>query len=228
MAAEFEADEIGKSVFFNISAFGRPVKTTILMGGLEFGTYTDILKSIHETDVLPDYDKSLYQRIIDRRRQFIVPGVVPGTGQFPDSRARVVDGGREYDLDAIRSGSVIPPLFQDLPVSYAVLNLSIALQSKVALQRVGLTPGMSIFVEGGFRHNPDYNLLLASFFPDNPVFLTGIEEATSFGTALTAWAAREDAGPERYAPLFEIETFPVHPESFSGITEYEKEFFSHI
>ncbi len=228
MVAEFEADEIGKSVFFNISAFGRPVKTTILMGGLEFGTYTDILKDIHKTDVLPDFNKSLYQRIIDRRRHFIVPGVVPGTGQFPDSRARVVDGEREYDLEAIRSGEVVPALFQDFPVSYAVLNLSIALQSKVALQRVGLKPGMSIFVEGGFRHNLDYNLLLAAFFPDNPVFLTGIEEATSFGTALTAWAARDNGEPERYASLFEIETFPVHPESFLGIAEYEKEFFSHI
>ncbi|MCG8479515.1 MAG: carbohydrate kinase [Spirochaetales bacterium] len=228
MPAEFEGDEIGKSVFFNISAFGRPVKTTILMGGLEFGTYTEILKDIHKTDTLPDFNKGLYQRIIDRRRHFIVPGVVPGTGQFPDSRARVVDGEREYALDEIRSGAVIPPLFQDLPVSYAVLNLSIALQSKVALQRVGLTPGMSIFVEGGFRHNLDYNLLLAAFFPDNPIFLTGIEEATSFGTALTAWAARDGEEPERYTALFEIETFPVRPESFRGITEYEKEFFSHI
>ena len=66
MAAEFTEEEIGKTVFFNISAFGTPVKTSILMGGQEFETYTDILKQIHRTDLLPDFNKSLYQRVLDR------------------------------------------------------------------------------------------------------------------------------------------------------------------
>lgn len=220
----FEEDEIGKSVFFNISAFGEPVKTSILLGGLEFETYSTILKDLHSDVVLPEFNRTLYQRVIDQRRHFIIPSVLPGTGQFPDSRARVMDGDREYPLEAITSGDLVPPLLQDLPAAYATLNLSIAIQSKIALERVGLEPGMEIYTEGGFRHNRDYNVLLASFFPENPVFLTGIEEATSFGAAITGLAALEGREPPVYADRFEIERFAVKPESFTGLAEYEAAF----
>ena len=224
----FAPEEIGKSVFFNISAFGDPVKTTILMGGLEFETYTKILKELHRTEDLPEFNRSLYQRILDQRQYFIIPGVVAGTGQFPGSRPRVIEGGREYPLEQIRSGAVVPPLFQDLPAAYAVLNLSIALQSRVALQRVGLRPGLALFTEGGFRHNFDYNALLAAFFPENQVFVTGIEEATSLGAAITALAAQEQKEPSAYRDLFEIETFPVKLESFRGLPEYEAAFLERV
>ncbi|MFW5694060.1 MAG: FGGY-family carbohydrate kinase [Alkalispirochaeta sp.] len=228
MAAEFADDEIGKTVFFNISAFGTPVKTSILMGGQEFETYTEILKHIHSTDLLPDFNKSLYQRVLDQRQHFIIPGIVPGSGQFPTSRARVIDAGREYELAEIQNGTVVPPLFQDLPAAYAALNLSLAIQSKVALERVGITPGMAIFTEGGFRHNLDYNILVGAFLGNNPVYLTGIEEATSLGAAITAIAARDGEEPAAYASLFEIETFPVRSEAFRGLAEYEAAFLRHI
>lgn len=228
MDATFADDEIGKTVFFNISAFGTPVKTSILMGGQEFETYTDILKKIHGTDMLPDFNPSLYQRVIDQRQHFIIPGVLPGTGQFPDSRARVIDAGREYDLSAITDGSDVPMLFQDLPAAYAALNLSLALQSTVALRRIGISPGMAIFTEGGFRHNLDYNVLLAAFLPENPVFLTGVEEATSLGAAITALAAHDGEEPAAYADLFEIETFPVGDTSFHGLQAYEDAFFAYV
>ncbi|MFO8041896.1 MAG: FGGY family carbohydrate kinase [Alkalispirochaeta sp.] len=228
MPAEFAEEEIGKTVFFNISAFGTPVKTSILMGGQEFETYTDILKQIHSTDMLPDFNKSLYQRVLDQRQHFIIPGIVPGSGQFPTSRARVIDAGREYELEAIKDGTIVPPLFQDLPAAYAALNLSLAIQSKVALERVGITPGMAIFTEGGFRHNLDYNILVGAFLGDNPVYLTGIEEATSLGAAITAIAARDGEEPAAYESLFEIETFPVRSEAFRGLAEYEAAFLEHI
>lgn len=220
----FEPEEIGKSVFFNISAFGKPVKTSILLGGLEFETYSTILKELHSTNDLPGFNKTLYARVIVQRRHFIVPSVLPGTGQFPDSKARVMDGDREYLLEAIRNGDVVPPLLQDLPAAYATLNLSLAIQSKIALERVGLEPGMGIYTEGGFRHNHDYNVLLASFFPENTVYLTGIEEATSFGAAITGVAALEGRDPIEYSDRFEIETFEVKPETFPGLAEYEAAF----
>lgn len=220
----FAQDEIGKSVFFNISAFGNPVKTTILMGGMEFETYTSILKKLHHTEHLPEYNPSLYQRVIEQKRHFIIPGVIAGTGQFPRSKPRVVDGEREYSLEDIRSGAVVPPLFQDLPAAYAVLNLSIALQSRVALQRVGLERGMALFTEGGFRHNFDYNALLAAFFPESQVAVTNIEEATSMGAALTALAARDQRDLMSYRDLFAIETFPVRRGEFRGLHEYEAAF----
>lgn len=220
----FEKEELGKSVFFNISAFGKPVKTTLVLGGLEFETYSTILKELHSTEDLPEFNKTLYQRVIDQRRHFIVPGVLPGAGQFPESRARIMDGDREYPLESIRRGEIVPPLLQDLPAAFATLNLSIAIQSKIGLERVGLKPGMEIYTEGGFRHNLDYNLLLASFFPDNTVYLTGIEEATSFGAAITGLAARDHRDPTAYTDLFAIETFEIKPETFEGLAEYEAAF----
>lgn len=228
MPASFQSEEIGKTVFFNISAFGHPVKTTILMGGQEYETYTEILRDIHGTDLLPEFNRSLYQRVIDQKQHFIIPGVLPGTGQFPNSQARIIDAGREYSLEQVRSGDVVPPLFQDLPAAYATLNLSIALQSKVALQRVGIQPGMAIYTEGGFRHNLDYNILVAAFLDGNPVYLTGIEEATSFGAAITALAARDGEEPAAYAGLFEIETFPVKSEAFRGLDAYEAAFLDRL
>lgn len=220
----FRPDEVGKSVFYNISAFGDPVKTTILLGGLEFGTYREILQEFHGDHDPPPFNRALYQGVIQGCRQFIIPGVVPGTGQFPDSTPRIVDEGREYPLEDIRQGKVVPPLLQDLPRAYAVLNLSLALQSKTALERVGLAPGVSLFTEGGFRNNPDYNALLAAFFPESPLFLTNIEEATSLGAAITALAAREGRDPREYRDLFEIEEFPVPAGTFHGLGEYERAF----
>lgn len=224
----FHQDEIGKSVFFNISAFGDPVKTTILVGGLEYETYTTILSALHQTDTMPSFNRQLYERIIRRADQFIIPGVLPGTGQFPHSRPRIIDGHQEYELADIQSHAVIPPLFQDLPAAYAVLNLSIALQSRVALKRVGLREGMELYTEGGFRHNEHYNKLLAAFFPESPVFLTNIDEATSLGAAITGLAARDGASPQEYADRFTIERFRVEQEPFGELHRYEVEFLKQV
>ena len=226
--ARFSDDEIGKTVFFNISPYGKAVKTAILMGGQEFETYTAVLKRIHDTEELPEFNPTLYRRVIARAQQFIIPGVVPGSGQFPHSRARVIDGDQEYALEEIQSGRVVPPLFQDLPAAYAVLNLSLALQTKVALGRVGVTAGMAIFTEGGFRKNPDYNALTAALFPDNRVYLTNIEEATSLGAALTARAARDGRDPAAYADAIAIESFAVNTERLPGLERYEAAFLEHI
>jgi hypothetical protein len=224
----FNEDEIGKSVFFNISAFGDPVKTTILVGGLEYETYANLLAALHQTDTVPPYNRQLYERIIRRADQFIIPGVLPGTGQFPQSRPRVIDGHQVYELADLQSGDVIPPLFQDLPSAYAVLNLSIALQSRVALQRVGLRSGMELYTEGGFRNNEHYNKLLAAFFPESPVYLTNIEEATSLGAAITGLAARDGTTPGDYADRFTIERFRMEQEPFGDLHRYEVEFLRQV
>ncbi len=225
-AVEFQAEEIGKSVFFNISAYGDPVKTSILAGGLEFESYSTVIKELHSASDFPKFDQTLYQRVISQRRYFIIPGILRGAGQFPDSRPRVVDGGREYLYEDIINGSVVPPLFQDLPAAFATLNLSIAFQSKIALERVGLKAGMDIFTEGGFRYNGDYNTLLATFFPENNVYLSDLEEATSFGAALTGLAMVEQTEPKAFADRVEIATYPVKAVSFDGLAAYESAFRS--
>ncbi|MFW6215469.1 MAG: FGGY-family carbohydrate kinase [Alkalispirochaetaceae bacterium] len=224
----FAEDEIGKSVFFNISAFGTPVKTTLLAGGLEFETYTEILKSIDGTPQLPDYNRPLYKRLIEERGHFVLPSVLAGTGQFPSSKPRVVENGAVYHLEEIREGRRIPEFFNDFPAAFAAVNLSLAIQTEISLKRVGLTDGVSIYTEGGFRNNPDYNALLTAFFENSPVYLTGMEEATSFGAALLAKSAQEETPVEGLGELFEIETQEVRRESFEHLREYVAAFMEEL
>ena len=48
-----------------------------------------------------------------RPRSFILPELVPGSGQFPGSAPRAVQDGREYALADIESGRSVPPFMRD-------------------------------------------------------------------------------------------------------------------
>lgn len=220
----FTDDEIGKVVFYNLSAYSEPVKTAIFLGGLEFETYSGILKTLHGDLPYPEFDPERTRRIIDERRLFILPGVVQGTGQFPDSKPRIVEDGRVYALEDLAEGRSVPEFFRDFPTACSVLNLSLAIQTAVALERVGHAEGTSVYVEGGFRKNREYNLLLADFLPGSEVALTNIEEATSLGAALLANIALSKAGLAEGRTGFPIEYQRVTGAGFRNIGRYAEAF----
>ncbi|MFP4153338.1 MAG: FGGY family carbohydrate kinase, partial [Alkalispirochaeta sp.] len=87
----FTPDEIGKMVFFNTGYDGRPVKTSILMGGLEYETYRTILTERHGRSDEPALNTALLEELAGAADAFVLPSVVKGSGQFPDSEARVVE-----------------------------------------------------------------------------------------------------------------------------------------
>ena len=97
----------------------------------------------------------------------------------------------------------------------AALNISLALQTLVALERAGLSPGTEVFTEGGFRKNAGYNAALASALRGagygDGVYLTDITEATAFGAAMTAAAALEGCEPGALGDRFEVDYKPVRP-----------------
>ena len=221
----FRPGELGKMIFYNLDVYAHPVKTSILMGGLEFETWSAIMKRSAGQESFPAFDPAVYKKIISEKKLFITPSVQKGTGQFPDSEPRVYDGDRVYHLDEIKNGK-IPAFFRDFPTAYAVLNLSLAIQSKLALERTGMVNGMDLFTEGGFRKNPDYNALISAMFQGTQVYQTNLEEATAFGAALLGKAGMEGNKPENYADLFEIETVPVETAAFSGLSEYMEHFFT--
>lgn len=107
---------------------------------------------------------------------------------------------------------------------YAAVNLSLAVQSTVALRRVGLAPGVNVYTEGGFRNNRDYNALLTTLFPETQFALTGMEEATAFGAALIGRAAMLGIPVRSLADTFEIQTEPVRPIDIPGVREYAQAF----
>jgi sugar (pentulose or hexulose) kinase len=222
----FNPDELGKVVFYNLSAFNKPVKTAIFMGGTEFEAYDALLKNGDKDNC--NFNTEIYQEIIDRKEFFILPGITQGTGQFPESKPRVVEGNNIFDFDDIKTGKATPEFFRDISMAYAVLNLSLAIQTKVSLDRVDMRNGLPIFTEGGFSNNEAYNILLGCFYPDSDIFLTNLKEATAFGAALVGKAAFEHMHPNQYKNLLEIEKIPVNKIKLNGLEEYTNKFLNLI
>jgi sugar (pentulose or hexulose) kinase len=222
----FEKDELGKVVFYNLSAFNKPVKTAIFMGGLEFEAYDELLKSrkFHSCK----FQRELYQDIIHRKELFIMPGITKGTGQFPGSSPRMIEGDMVYDFHDVKAGKVKPEFFNDKSKVYAALNLSLAIQTKISLERVDMKKGVPIYTEGGFSNNEAYNILLAGFFPESEIYLTDLKEATAFGAALLGKAAVERTHPRNFKDLLEIEKIPVKKMRFEGLIDYSNKFLDLI
>lgn len=226
--ARFSKDEIGKAVFFNISAMGTAVKTSILMGGLEYDTYTTLLRNLNGIAELPVAADDDYRTLAEARDTFILPGVVPGSGQYPASHARVREAGREIPLSEIEAGRIVPSVFRSPRAAVALLNLSLAVQTRTALERVGLMDGVRLFTEGGFRNNADYNRLVTAFFPESGHSLTDVNEATAFGAAMVGRMSMEQTTLEDLRGSIRIEDQPVAPIRLPALSAYADAFHQFV
>ena len=222
----FAPEELGKVVFFNRSAYNEPVKTAIFLGGKEYEVWSKLIgaSAAPAPATGTPSTSAVYASVLASRSEFILPEIVPGSGQFPGSVSKAVEGGRRYPFAGIEAGGDRPVFLADRARAEAVLNISLALQTLVALERTGLSAGEKIFTEGGFRNNPEYNALLAAALPENPVYLTDMAEATSFGAALTGLAALEGGTPSDFGGLFEIHAAAVPPmPGIPGFKAYKAE-----
>jgi sugar (pentulose or hexulose) kinase len=147
-----------------------------------------------------------------------------GTGQFPDSQARIVHDGRVVPFEAIRNGDEVPAFFRDVSIARPVLIVSLALQTQVALRRAGMSAGQALYVEGGFRRNQSYNNLLAALHPESAVSRTSMKEATAFGAAILGKLAVEKLEPQDVRDFFDIEFNPVDRFPIEGLEDYSREF----
>ena len=225
---KFEEDELGKVVLYNMSAFWKPIKTAIFLGGMEFEFYSELLKKIHSRSDFPLFNSDVFQKIINENSKFILPSVTMGIGQFPDSKPRVIENGKVFTLEDIESGISIPAFFNNYEEALAVLNLSLAIQTKVSFDRADMTKGLKVFTEGGFSKNDSYNTLMTSFYPDSEFFLTGLKEASAFGAAITAKAAYEKSEIKSFGPFISIDKKAVPSNTLTGIEEYYTKFISLI
>jgi sugar (pentulose or hexulose) kinase len=91
-----------------------------------------------------------------------------------------------------------------------------------------LRDGEKIYVEGGFRNNEAYKALLAGFFPSSETALTTLEQATSFGAAIVAKAARTGDAVESLADTFDITPRPVEPLIIKGMADYVTAFMQSL
>ncbi len=218
----FAPDELGKVVFFNQSAFKTPVKTAIFLGGMEFETWSKLLMDLNGRTDLPPFEVELYNRVLEKKDLFILPEIVSGSGQFPGSVPRVVEGGKEYLLEDIRAGKATPPSFRSYETGIAALRISLAIQTLVALDRAGLDGGKEVFTEGGFRKNEAYNALLSAALPGNRVSLTDIAEATALGAAMTAKMALTGKKLADLAGDFQVEYKEVTKRPFPAFAAYKE------
>jgi sugar (pentulose or hexulose) kinase len=225
---DFQKNELGKLVFFNLDAFYKPVKTSIFMGGLEYDAYREILTRINGKEPPDAYDHALYRKIINDRTLFVLPSVARGTGIFPTAVPKVVEDGRTVLYDAMKSGTAMPDSFKDYATARAALVISLAIQTRAAFEMVGFQGTGNVFTEGGFRKNAAYNQLLSALYPNARLLLTGLQEATAFGAAMLAKAALDKTTPYETKDCFEIEMNPVRAEKLEGIEEYAKKFMELI
>ena len=244
----FAPDELGKVVLFNISAFGMPIKTAIFLGGLEFETWSDLFMKRYKRKDVSGWDEALYRSILGERNLFLLPELTPGSGQFPDSRARVTADGKNYYFDTLDSELSIGNYeisdhknSDNKRVDYkqsdyessdhknsgyemliAALRISLVMQTLTALERAGIEKGCDVYIEGGFRKDEAYNRLLASALPDNKVFLTDIDEATALGAAMTAKIALSGKSLKDLAADFEVDYREQEKGSFPELEAYRE------
>ena len=224
----FKQDELGKTVFYNRDVFGKPVKTSIFMGVLEYETYTKLFSNIHGRDDLPDFNSDLYKSVLEKCDWFILPSIVKGAGLFPTARPMLVDGDKVVPLDEFGAGRDKPDFADDYELSMAVLICSLAVQTYCALEAAGYADGGDIFVEGGFRLNQPYLDLLTAFYPESNIYKTNINEATALGSAILARAALDGKTPRDIQVDLAIEKQHVEKVSGLSVDNYRKSFLSLI
>ncbi|MDR2742683.1 MAG: carbohydrate kinase [Treponema sp.] len=238
----FTPDELGKVVFFNISAFGGPIKTAIFQGGKEFETWSALLMKLHNRKDIPSYDRELYWSVLAEKDAFLLPELVAGSGQFPGSKPRIAEAGAgagaEYLYEDIVSGKVLPPSFRNYERGIALLRISLVMQTITALERTGVSladeasgtadsPG-EVFTEGGFRKDEAYNTLVSAFLKNQRVYLTDIAEATALGAAMTAKMALTGKSLTDLARDFDIDYQEVAKSGIPEIFSYREAWLSRI
>jgi len=225
----FAPEELGKVVLFNISAFGAPIKTAIFLGGLEFESWSALFTKRHGRRDVPVWDEALYRSILSERNLFLLPEITPGSGQFPASKARIVENGDTLYFNRMNSlrycfsnNKITDHKNSDYERSIAALRISLVMQTLTALERAGIEKGYEVYTEGGFRKDESYSRLLASALPDNKVFLTDIDEATALGAAMTAKIALTGKPLKDLAPDFEIDYREQEKGSFPELAAYRE------
>jgi len=135
---------------------------------------------------------------------------------------------RYLNFPKYRKSIKTPKFFENYEKAYHILVLSLVLQTKVSIERVNAPEDSPIYIEGGFRHNNCYIKLIASLFPYNPVYITNISEATSFGAALLGKGAYEKKDNKDLKDFVKIDSRKIEPVKIDGFERYFEEFIDKL
>ncbi|MEN2974568.1 MAG: FGGY family carbohydrate kinase [Candidatus Caldarchaeales archaeon] len=176
--AEFKPspEDLYKDVVYYVNVYGKPVRSSRFAGGYEHDHYLKIISdkfNIDYREISPNVE--LVDEILRRCEDFITPGLIEGAGQFQKSRSRII--GSMFTKDPV--------------AAYHILNLSLAIQSYVAVNLIVHEMSPDILIIGGFANNEIYLKLLSTLFHDSRVFRSIFPEATALGTAMCCKSAIE-------------------------------------
>ena len=174
-------EDLRKDVVYYVSAYGKPIRASRFAGGYEHDHYVNLIKEKFGVDPRGmALDLEVIKELIKERRDFITPGLIEGTGQFQESKPKIIG-------DAFYRGS---------KRAYHLLNLSLAIQSYVAISLLTGDRRPDIIVLGGFANNEIYLSILSSLLAKNRVFKSTFSETTGLGAAICCKCAVEEIKPD--------------------------------
>jgi L-fuculokinase len=209
-STDFTEEELESMVFYNLDIYSKPVKTVVFNGGGMFDDYQKILKQINGDQSFPLFNKEFYSKIINEKNKFIIQS----------EKHKIVENNTIYDFDEIQSHKKTPRFFKNFETAFAVVNLSLAIESCSSLNMTGFNGKGTIFVEGGFRKNEAYISLLSALYPDAEIALTELEEATAFGAAIMGKAAIDKIDPKETSDIFELSAKKIESISIPYFNDY--------
>jgi L-fuculokinase len=202
-----------QGVLYYLDAFGEPVKATLAMSGAEFDHY----RARFAKECPPD-DGSLSTadaiNAVLASDVYILPTLHPDTGQFPDSKGRIVNESK---------------CLQHPEFAMQALNLSMVIQSVEQLRILYPDDTTDVVLEGGFTKNVEYLGMLAACCPERKFFKREDTQGTSLGTAVCAFAALKGVTPDRiHTPDIWNQLIPVKPMSMDNVKfhEYQQQFLN--
>jgi L-fuculokinase len=225
---ELTNEERAQNAFLNCDAFGNPVKTAIFMGGGEHDAWWEAIQKSAGASCFPAFDPNLCASVLADADAFIFPGIMPGSGPFPESQSRFHSKQHRVLLEEIPGGSPNPPVIKDAAKAYVVLNAALAIQTYEQLKGVGVRDGMPVYIEGGFRRNEVYCALLASLLPGSRILRTNFTEATALGAAMLGLAAMTGRELKTLRADFTIDAIPVECQPDPSIWQYRAAYLDRI
>lgn len=213
--------DVRNKIFFNQDARGRPVRTALMSGGMDYDAFCAL--SAHSDE----NDGKAMEAVLTNRELFVVPGLWPDTAAFPGTPAQVIRGDRADTVAELQRDVDKPMSFLGQRY-FAALNVGLALATARKIAACGVQKGTKVYIEGGFANNPAYCTVLAALCPDQRFFTTSMTEGTSFGAALTGWMCVNGWTLEKAGETFVIETVPIKPYEHPALKGYVEEFLARI
>jgi L-fuculokinase len=210
----YRPEELGQKIIFNLDALGGLTKTSFLMGGQDYGLYHELIGGSD-----PAFDSARVDAALADPTRMVLPGAFPS--QFPATRGGLRDGGRIVSVAELKAGTR-PAWFTDPARGHDLLNISLALQTMVALRRTDIDDHTTIFVEGGFRNNPTFLAVLAALFPHNRICCTSLAQATAAGAALLGHAMLAGEHPRTLHDRIGIDEQPVERPQLANLEHYRQ------